>query len=121
MAKRSRAEIEKLMAELEDELNSYEDDDEEVWVESDGVKFRLTGAKAKSFLKKHSKHWEDEDVEELVEELEEVKPTRAPRKTAAKKTAAPKKVEKVTEEELEELEDELEEDDQPAKPRHFWE
>lgn len=117
MAKRSREELEKLMAELEEELNSPDDDEvEEVWVRTpDGYETKLTGEKAKRFLAKHNKLWAEDEVAQVVE----------PKKRAvAKKTASPvKKVVKASEEEVEDLEEELEEAlEEDASPRKtsFW-
>ena len=116
---RSMAELEKLRAELEAEMQEAAGaDDDELWVERNGTRFLLKGPKASAARNKLKDLWE-EIQEEAEEEAEEIAEKPAAKKVAAKKTASRKP--KPVEEEIEELEEELEEDDQPAKPRHFWE
>lgn len=113
---RSKAELQKLMAELEEEMNSATEEPEEIWVRTpDGYEVKLTGEKASRFLARHKKQWE--------EDLEEATPI-PKKRTPAKKNASVKKAVESAEENLEEIEEDLEEvldeDPQPNKQRSFW-
>jgi hypothetical protein len=117
---RTRAEIEKLQAELEQELLEASDyDDDEVWVERNGDKFLLKGPKAKVFLAKHRDMWE-EAKEEAEEELED-EPEKPAKKAVAKKTATPRK--RAAAKPVEAVEDEVEEElelDEPEPKKDYW-
>lgn len=117
----TKAELAKQLEALQAQYDDMDDEEEEVWVKVDGAEFKLTGAKAKSFLNKHKSHWE-EVVEDVQNETEaEIKPAR---KTAAKKTAAPRKaakpVSKDIEEELDDINDIIEEEAEDTAPRRFF-
>lgn len=118
----TKAELAKQLEALQAQYDSMDDEDEEVWVKVDGAEFKLTGAKAKTFLNKHKSHWEE--VVEDVQDETEVEIAKPPRKTAAKKTSAPRKtakpVTKELEEELDEIDDILEEEAEEVSPRRFF-
>ena len=117
---RTRAEIEKQIAELEDELNSSYDEDETLCVElPNGNKVYLKGDKVKTYLRKHGLEEDEVEIEEVEEEKIE-KPVA--KKTAAKKVAAPRIKPVKPKEEVIPTDDELEEElhGEPEKPSSFF-
>lgn len=121
----TKAELAKQLEALQAQYDEMDDEDEEVWIKVDGAEFKLTGAKAKTFLNKHRSHWEEmaEEVDEVPNEIE-AKTSKPARKTTAKKTTAPRKVAKPAseelEEELDEINDIIEEEAEEVQTRRFF-
>jgi len=112
---RSKAEIEKQIAELQAELESP-NDEETLCVElPNGNKVYLKGDKVKAYLRKHGLDEDEVEIEE-VEEIPETAPKPVAKKVAAKKAVAPKpKEEKIpTDDEL------LEELNPEEAPKSFF-
>lgn len=101
MAKMTKAELNKRMAELQAEYEAEPEEEETLCVElPNGNKVYMKGDRLKAYLRKHGLEEDEVEIEEVEEE--EIEKPVAAKKTAAKKTTVKKIAEEDPEEELEE-------------------